>query len=218
MHPDTREADIVAGVRGAYRLLGGKTVKDFLGSSVSQIELAEKLATAEAKIEVAVEYCNELKLEIQRLETELARVKPASTPPILPRWSDGWRAVIVAFSFVALIAGGLTAAALCSTPRAAVSHSVNSAATAVQPVTTDQPVIVYTPRPGWKNAQGQPCREYRTLRSPGDDFGHYGTACQDAAGQWRTENQPSDMEWYCNRPLATPALVRECLEPRGKAR
>src|SRR5690348_9545514 len=28
-HPSTKEGDILAGIRGAYRLLGGKTVKQF---------------------------------------------------------------------------------------------------------------------------------------------------------------------------------------------
>src|SRR5216683_2259797 len=82
LHPNTVDADIVAGVRGAYRLMDGKTVTDFLGLSASQQKLSEELAelrhalgVSEAKLEGAVEYCNELKLEIQRLEEELSKAR-----------------------------------------------------------------------------------------------------------------------------------------------
>jgi hypothetical protein len=51
------------------------------------------------------------------------------------------------------------------------------------------PRITYTPRPGWTNAQGEYCREYRTTRGTGGrSTERYGTACRDAAGQWRIVN------------------------------
>jgi hypothetical protein len=82
MHPSTIDADIVAAIRGAYRLLNGMSVKDLLGIS-DTTELAElrmALATSEAKLQGAVEYCNELKLEIQRLQHELETAKPSPKP------------------------------------------------------------------------------------------------------------------------------------------
>ena len=85
LHPNTVDADIVAGIRGAYRLLGGKTIAGFLGLSASQEKLLTELRDAEAKVEGAVEYCNELKLQIQRLQEELAaRIKPGATTRRLP--------------------------------------------------------------------------------------------------------------------------------------
>lgn len=51
------------------------------------------------------------------------------------------------------------------------------------------PPITYTPRPGWTNAQGQFCREYKWTQSAGRNAtGRYGTACRDADGQWRIVN------------------------------
>ncbi len=51
------------------------------------------------------------------------------------------------------------------------------------------PSITYTPRRGWTNAQGQYCREYRTTGSADNrNTERYGTACQDASGQWRIVN------------------------------
>jgi hypothetical protein len=42
--------------------------------------------------------------------------------------------------------------------------------------------ITYTNRPAFKNAAGETCREYRGAN------GTLGSACQDAAGQWRIAN------------------------------
>jgi hypothetical protein len=51
------------------------------------------------------------------------------------------------------------------------------------------PPITYTPRPGWTNAQGQYCREYKSTQSTGRSATErYGTACRDADGQWRIVN------------------------------
>lgn len=51
------------------------------------------------------------------------------------------------------------------------------------------PAIIYTPRRGWTNAQGEYCREYRTTQSSGSRATErYGTACRDASGQWRIVN------------------------------
>jgi hypothetical protein len=51
------------------------------------------------------------------------------------------------------------------------------------------PSITYTPRRGWRNAQGQYCREYRTTGSAGNrTTERYGTACRDASSQWRIVN------------------------------
>jgi hypothetical protein len=117
LHPNTVDADIVAGVRGAYRLLGGKTIAGFLGLSASQEELLAELRGAEAKVEGAVEYCNELKIEIQRLQEELAaKIKPATT-----RRLSG--ANIGLGLFVAVICVGLFAVSLFLNPRPAVSRS-----------------------------------------------------------------------------------------------
>jgi hypothetical protein len=82
MHPTTIDGDIVAGIRGASRLLGGKTLKEFLSLPDSEqvAELREALAIAEGKLEGAVEYCNELKLKLQRLQEEFAQAKAEATP------------------------------------------------------------------------------------------------------------------------------------------
>lgn len=51
------------------------------------------------------------------------------------------------------------------------------------------PPITYTPRPGWTNAQGQYCREYKSNQGVGNRATErYGTACRDATGQWRVVN------------------------------
>jgi hypothetical protein len=51
------------------------------------------------------------------------------------------------------------------------------------------PPITYTPRPGWTNAQGQYCREYKSTQGVGSRATEkYGTACRDAGGQWRIVN------------------------------
>jgi hypothetical protein len=51
------------------------------------------------------------------------------------------------------------------------------------------PPITYTPRPGWTNAQGQYCREYKSTQSTGRSATErYGTACRDTDGQWRIVN------------------------------
>ena len=51
------------------------------------------------------------------------------------------------------------------------------------------PSITYAPRRGWTNAQGQYCREYRTIGPAGNrTTERYGTACRDASGQWRIVN------------------------------
>jgi flagella basal body P-ring formation protein FlgA len=109
-HESTIDADIVAGIRGASRLLRGKTIAEFLSLSASQQQLSAKvaelqqaLATSEAKVEGAIEYCNELKLEIERLNEELA--KPPPPPPVRKRalsnsdiaWLTGSAVIIVAF-------------------------------------------------------------------------------------------------------------------------
>ncbi len=51
------------------------------------------------------------------------------------------------------------------------------------------PPITYTPRPGWTNAEGLYCREYRSNQGTGNRATErYGTACRDATGQWRIVN------------------------------
>ena len=51
------------------------------------------------------------------------------------------------------------------------------------------PPITYTRRPGWTNAQGQYCREYRSTQGAGSRATErYGTACRDPSGQWRIVN------------------------------
>lgn len=51
------------------------------------------------------------------------------------------------------------------------------------------PSIVYTPRPGWTDPQGQYCREYKSMQGTGNGATErYGTACRDASGQWRMVN------------------------------
>lgn len=58
-----------------------------------------------------------------------------------------------------------------------------------QPGSPAAPPITYTPRPGWTNAQGQYCREYKATQRPGSRATErYGTACRDAGGQWRVVN------------------------------
>jgi hypothetical protein len=69
-HPSTKEGDILAGIRGAYRLLGGKTVKQFLGTE-NKTELAEKLAIAEAKLKGAVEHSAKLQRDLTASEGKL---------------------------------------------------------------------------------------------------------------------------------------------------
>jgi hypothetical protein len=54
---------------------------------------------------------------------------------------------------------------------------------------TAAPSITYTPRPGWTNAQGQYCREYKATQGAGKGATErYGTACRDESGQWRIVN------------------------------
>ena len=109
-HEATIDADIVAGIRGASRLLRGKTISDFLGlPAIEQLsakvaELQQALATSEVKLEGAVEYVSELKLEIQRLQVELQTAKPAPKPaapkPQIGTFSKGeaiWLSGVVAF-------------------------------------------------------------------------------------------------------------------------
>jgi hypothetical protein len=51
------------------------------------------------------------------------------------------------------------------------------------------PSITYTRRPGWTNAAGQYCREYKSNQGVGNRATErYGTACRDASGQWRIVN------------------------------
>jgi hypothetical protein len=51
------------------------------------------------------------------------------------------------------------------------------------------PSITYTSRPGWTNAEGQFCREYKSNQGVGNRATErYGTACRDASGQWRIVN------------------------------
>jgi hypothetical protein len=51
------------------------------------------------------------------------------------------------------------------------------------------PPITYTPRPGWTNAEGRFCREYKSNQGVGNRATErYGTACRDASGQWRIVN------------------------------
>jgi|SRR6266478_9049687 len=80
-HPATKEGDILAATRGAARLLRGETVAGFLRFAEAA-ELQGRLAASEAKLEGAVDYCNELKVRIQRLEAEFA--KPAAPPSPKP--------------------------------------------------------------------------------------------------------------------------------------
>ncbi len=79
LHPRTADAEILAAVRGAYRLLGGKTIDDFLEQTQppppSESELAAKLRTAEQKLQGAAEYCNQLKLQIIQLKQQLSAAK-----------------------------------------------------------------------------------------------------------------------------------------------
>jgi hypothetical protein len=47
----------------------------------------------------------------------------------------------------------------------------------------------YTDRPGWTNAAGQPCREYKSTQAVGGrPTDVYGTACRDPNGTWRIVN------------------------------
>jgi hypothetical protein len=116
-HESTIDADIVAGIRGASRLLRGKTIAEFLSLSASQQQLSAKvaelqqaLATSEAKVEGAIEYCNELKLEIERLKEELA--KPPPPPPVRKRllsnsgiaWLGCSAAIIIGFIIISFAA------------------------------------------------------------------------------------------------------------------
>jgi flagella basal body P-ring formation protein FlgA len=111
-HESTIDADIVAGIRGASRLLRGMTIAEFLNLSASQQQLSAKvaelqqaLATSEAKVEGAIEYCNELKLEIERLKEEL--VKPPPPPPVRKRaLSNSYIACIAWLSYSAVIIVG----------------------------------------------------------------------------------------------------------------
>ena len=46
--------------------------------------------------------------------------------------------------------------------------------------------ISYTDKPGWTDAQGRQCREYRATRMVGGRSTEvFGTACRDFDGQWR---------------------------------
>jgi surface antigen len=57
------------------------------------------------------------------------------------------------------------------------------------PAQLETPSITYTPSPGWTNAQGQYCREYKSNQAAGRRATErYGTACRDASGQWRMVN------------------------------
>ncbi|SRR6266446_1071100 len=169
LHPNTVDADIVAGIRGAYRLLGGKTIAGFLGVSASQEKLLRELRDTEAKVERAVEYCNELKIEIQRLQEELAaRIKPATT-----RWRP--RKKIALGLFVATICVGLFVVPLFLNPPSA-SRPADAQ--------TQPRSVTYTSRPGWTNEYGQPCREYTSSRQ-GSVIVEYGVACQGTDELWR---------------------------------
>jgi hypothetical protein len=90
LHPRTADAEILAAVRGAYRLLGGKTIDDFLEQTQppppSETELATKLRTAEQKLQGAVEYCNELKLQTIQLQQQLSAAKSFRGNGRVKRW------------------------------------------------------------------------------------------------------------------------------------
>jgi hypothetical protein len=64
-----------------------------------------------------------------------------------------------------------------------------SAPGSYRPSGSAAPVITYTPRRGWTNAQGEYCREYRSTQGNGSRATErYGTACRDPSGQWRIVN------------------------------
>src|SRR6266446_12502 len=172
LHPNTVDADIVAGIRGAYRLLGGKTIAGFFGLSASQEKLLAELRDAEAKVEGAVEYCNELKIEIQRLQEELAaKIKPTTT-------RRHPRANIAIGLWVTTICVGLLAVPLFLNP---------PAASRPPDAQTQPPSVTYTSRPGWTNEYGQPCREYTSSRQGSVNL-EYGVACRGTDGLWRNSD------------------------------
>lgn len=53
------------------------------------------------------------------------------------------------------------------------------------PAAQGQPQITYTSKPAFTNSAGQTCREYKANDGGRDVFG---TACQQADGQWRVAN------------------------------
>lgn len=67
------------------------------------------------------------------------------------------------------------------TPDAPTSAAAPAAAGAVHA----SPQITYTTKPAFTNSAGQTCREYKANDSGRDVFG---TACQQADGQWRVVN------------------------------
>lgn len=78
LHPATADAEVLAAIRGAYRLLGGKSVDEFLEQTQpfpDDNELAIKLDLAERKLEGAVEYCSELEARIVDLQQQLSATK-----------------------------------------------------------------------------------------------------------------------------------------------
>ncbi len=169
LHPNTVDADIVAGIRGAYRLLGGKTLAGFLGLSAGQEKLLAELRDAEAKFEGAVQYCNELKIEIQRLQEQLAaKIKPA-TARRRPRVKN-----IALGLFVTTICVGLFVSLFLNPPT--VSRPADAQ--------TQPRSFTYTSRPGWTDEYGQPCREYTSSRQ-GSVIVEYGIACRGTDGLWR---------------------------------
>jgi hypothetical protein len=54
------------------------------------------------------------------------------------------------------------------------------------PAAAGMPAITYTSKPAFTNASGQTCREYKANGAGGQQV--YGTACQQADGQWRVAN------------------------------
>jgi hypothetical protein len=54
------------------------------------------------------------------------------------------------------------------------------------PAAPGTPAITYTNKPAFTNAAGQTCREYTASGAGGQAV--YGTACQQADGQWRVAN------------------------------
>ena len=66
------------------------------------------------------------------------------------------------------------------TPAAPGAASAPAAAAA-----PGQPQITYTTKPAFTNSAGQTCREYKADAGGRDVFG---TACQEADGQWRVVN------------------------------
>ncbi len=174
LHPTTGEAEALAAIRGAYRLLNGKSVEEFLTETHplrSDSELATKLHLAEQKLASAVECCNTLKVQIDNLQQQLSDAKALSRNGV-----KRWFAVIGRHPVMTFWAASLAIGFIATQGNNRPIVTIRSPDANVEKHTSGEPYSVVG---GWNiqyNSRGKFC--YMGKFYPGDTelvFGYNGT-------------------------------------------